>query len=76
VAGFLISYIKAKSEALGIECNGGLAERAERLIIIIASTGLTGLGVSFAMAIGLWVLALASLITIGQRLVIVHRGCK
>ena len=33
VASFMISYIKARAESLNIVCNGGVAERSERLII-------------------------------------------
>ena len=76
VLGFLISYIKARSESLGIPCNGGLAERSERLIILVAATGLTGLQIPYSLAIGLWVLALASLFTVLQRLLIVYKGSK
>jgi len=76
VLGFLISYIKARSESLGIPCNGGLAERSERLIILVTATGLTGLQIPYSLAIGLWVLALASLFTVLQRLLIVYKGSK
>ncbi len=76
VLGFLISYIKARSESLGIPCNGGLAERSERLIILLTATGLTGLQIPYSLAIGLWVLALASLFTVLQRLLIVYKGSK
>ena len=60
VFGFLISYIKARSESLGIECNGGLAERSERIIIVLTTTGFAGLGVPYVMAIGFWILAIVS----------------
>ena len=76
VLGFLISYIKARAESLGIECNGGLAERTERLIIVLTTTGFAGLGIDYVMAIGFWVLALASLLTVIQRLRIVYLGAK
>ena len=76
VLGFLISYIKARAESLGITCNGGFAERTERLIIVVTSTGLAGLGVPYAMSAGFWFLALASLFTVMQRLQIVYRGAK
>jgi CDP-diacylglycerol--glycerol-3-phosphate 3-phosphatidyltransferase len=76
VLGFLISYIKARSESLGIPCNGGFAERTERLIIVLVTTGFAGLGVPYILAIGFWVLTLASLITVIQRLTIVYRGAK
>jgi CDP-diacylglycerol--glycerol-3-phosphate 3-phosphatidyltransferase len=76
VLGFLISYIKARSESLGIECNGGFAERTERLIIVLTTTGFAGLGVPYIMGIGFWVLAIASLITVLQRLRIVYTGAQ
>ena len=76
VLGFLISYIKARSESLGIECNGGFAERTERIIIVLTTTGFAGLGVPYIMGIGFWVLAIASLITVLQRLRIVYLGAK
>ena len=74
VLGFLISYIKARSESLGIACDGGFAERTERLIIVLVTTGFAGLGVPYVLAIGFWVLTLASLLTVIQRLAIVYRG--
>ena len=49
--------------------DGGLVERAERLIIALVGTGLQGLGVPYALAVALWVLAAASVWTVGQRLV-------
>ena len=76
VFGFLISYIKARSESLGIECNGGLAERSERIIIVLTTTGFAGLGVPYVMAVGFWILAIVSLVTVVQRLNIVYVGAK
>ena len=74
VAGGLISYIRARAEGLGIECSGGLAERTERLIIIFLALGLAGLGVPYILAIGAWILALVSVFTVWQRLMIVYRA--
>ena len=75
-ASFMVSYIKARAESLGIECNGGLAERSERLIIALTAFGLHGLGVDYAMAIGIWVLAIISIFTMVQRLMIVYKAVK
>ena len=75
-ASFMVSYIKARSESLGIECNGGLAERSERLIIALVTFGLHGLGVDYAMAIGIWVLAVISIFTMAQRMMIVYKAVK
>jgi len=73
---FMVSYIKARAEALGIECNGGLAERSERLIIALTAYGLHGLGLDYSMAIGIWVLAIISIYTMAQRMMIVYKAVK
>ena len=67
LTGFLISYIKAKAESLDIACEVGIAERSERLIVLLVATGLYGLGVGLALEIGLWILVLINLITVFQR---------
>ena len=74
MAGSLISYIKARAESLDIECNGGIAERTERLIILLVATGFAGLGVSYVLTTGIWLLTILSLITVAQRLTIVYRA--
>jgi CDP-diacylglycerol--glycerol-3-phosphate 3-phosphatidyltransferase len=76
VSGFLVSYIKARAEALSIECEGGVAERTERLIIILASYGLYDLGISDALAYGIYLLCALSVLTVFQRLLIVYRGAN
>jgi len=76
VAGGLVSYIKARAEGLGIACNGGLAERTDRLIIIFLALGLAGLNVPYALMVGAWLLALASVYTIFERLLIVYHATK
>jgi CDP-diacylglycerol---glycerol-3-phosphate 3-phosphatidyltransferase len=74
VTGFLTPYIRAKAESFGIPCSVGIAERTERLIIILTGAGLHGLGVPFALAGAFWLLALLGLITVGQRFFVVYRG--
>jgi CDP-diacylglycerol--glycerol-3-phosphate 3-phosphatidyltransferase len=76
VAGFLVSYIRAKAESLQIECRGGFAERTERLIILLTAIGFTGLGVEYILTIGIWFLAIASVVTVIQRLRIVWKATK
>jgi CDP-diacylglycerol--glycerol-3-phosphate 3-phosphatidyltransferase len=73
VAGSLVSYAKARAEGLGLPCDVGLAERAERLILVLLGTLLAGLGVPVALPLALWVLAAATGITVVQRLVEVRR---
>ncbi|MEV6862338.1 phosphatidylinositol phosphate synthase [Streptosporangium subroseum] len=72
-AGALVSYIKARAEGLGMTCDVGIAERPERLVVGLVSAGLSGLGLPYILAVGLWLLAAASAITVGQRLLRVYR---
>ena len=74
VAGALVSYTKARAEGLGLRCDVGLAVRTERLVIGLVATGLAGLGVPYVLPAGLWVLAVASAITFGQRVLAVRRA--
>lgn len=71
--GSLTSYIRARAEGAGLTATVGIAERAERLIVVLVGTGLTGLGVPYVLAIALWLLVAASTITVGQRLATVYR---
>ena len=65
--GFLVSYVKARAEAAGFSCEGGFAERTERTIILLVATGFAGLGVDYVLAVGIWLLAITSYITVASR---------
>jgi CDP-diacylglycerol---glycerol-3-phosphate 3-phosphatidyltransferase len=67
----LISYTKARAEASGLSGGGGIIERPERLIIVLAGAGLSDFPffpLPWALPIAMWLLAVASLITFAQRL--------
>ncbi len=74
VLGMVVSYARAKAESLGYQASVGIAERAERLASVLLIAGLTGLGlppvVLFATLV---LLALASIVTIVQRMAVVRR---
>jgi CDP-diacylglycerol--glycerol-3-phosphate 3-phosphatidyltransferase len=77
VAGFVVSYEKARAEGLGLRCEVGMADRTARLLILLFPTGFVGLGVPDGLlAVALWVLALMSAITVVQRLVEVRRQAR
>jgi CDP-diacylglycerol---glycerol-3-phosphate 3-phosphatidyltransferase len=76
VSAQVISYIKARAEAAGLDADGGLVERAERFIIALVGTGIQGLGVPYAARIALLLLAVLAVITVGQRLVAVWRSAR
>ncbi|MFF1251614.1 phosphatidylinositol phosphate synthase [Pseudarthrobacter sp. NPDC058329] len=74
VLGMVVSYARAKAESLGFTANIGIAERAERLVSVLVVTGFTGLGLpQVVLLVTLVLLALASFITVVQRVVSVRR---
>jgi CDP-diacylglycerol--glycerol-3-phosphate 3-phosphatidyltransferase len=79
ILGSLTSYIRARAEAAALAATVGIAERAERLIVVLVGTGLTGLPgyhVPYVLAIALWLLVAASTITVVQRLATVWTQSK
>ncbi len=74
ILGSVVSYAKARAEGLGMTANVGIAERAERVVVVLLATGLVGLGVpEVLLTVVLALLALASLITVVQRMLEVRR---
>jgi len=63
-ASMLISYERARAEALGFNAKGGIMERAERMILL-------GLGLLFPVLLlpVLWIMLALTLVTAGQRFV-------
>jgi CDP-diacylglycerol---glycerol-3-phosphate 3-phosphatidyltransferase len=76
LASEIVSYTKARAEGLGLNCDTGLAERPERVIIIVAGTFLTGLGINSALEISIWLLTTVSIITVIQRMNFVLKQTK
>lgn len=74
VMGSVTSYARARAESLGMQAKVGIAERSDRLVAVLAMTGFSGLlGQPILLTIVLWALAVASTITVGQRMLSVHR---
>lgn len=70
----VISYAKARAEAAGLNGDGGWIERPDRLIIVLVGSGLTGLGLDWAIWVAMWLLAVGSIITVGQRMWSIYRS--
>ena len=69
ILGSVVSYAKARAESLGMTANVGIAERADRLVAVLVTTGLVGLGLpEVVLTVVLAVLAVASLVTVIQRM--------
>jgi len=74
VLGFLVSYARARAEGLGMQANVGIAERSERLVATLLATGLVGIGLPHQLLlVVLALLAVASVVTVFQRVLMVRR---
>ncbi|MEE2056294.1 phosphatidylinositol phosphate synthase [Rhodococcus artemisiae] len=74
VSSQVISYAKARAEASGLSADGGLIERPDRLVIVLVGSGLTGLGLDWAIHIAMWMLAAGSVVTVIQRVFAVRNS--
>lgn len=73
VMGAVTSYARARAESLGMQATGGIAERADRLVLILVATGLAGLfDFEPLIVAALALLAVASTVTVVQRILIVR----
>jgi CDP-diacylglycerol--glycerol-3-phosphate 3-phosphatidyltransferase/CDP-diacylglycerol--inositol 3-phosphatidyltransferase len=80
VMGSVTSYARSRAEGLGYQAKVGIAERSDRLVSILVMTGFNGLlsdlgwsGAHWLTEITLWALAIASTITVGQRIWVVRQ---
>jgi len=74
VGSLLVSYTRARAEALGLECQVGLFTRTERVIVL--ALGLLLNQIDNALIIALAIITAFSFFTAGQRLVYVWRQTK
>jgi CDP-diacylglycerol--glycerol-3-phosphate 3-phosphatidyltransferase len=63
----LVSYLRARGEAQGLECQAGLFTRPERVVVL--ALGLLLSHFSYALIIALAIIVILSFITVGQRFV-------
>ena len=74
LASLLVSYARARAEGLGIDCKVGIAQRAERILLIGGSALFVGAGPHALVLIGVTLLLTArTAITVVQRFVYVYR---
>lgn len=74
VLGSVVPYARARAEGLGMHAAVGIAERADRLVIVLIGILVVGLGApAWVLTVVLWLLAAASAVTVLQRMLTVHR---
>lgn len=67
--GAIVPYVRAKAESLGVQASVGIAERADRIVVVLVALLLTGLGAPVpVMSVLLALLAVLSLVTVLQRM--------
>jgi CDP-diacylglycerol--glycerol-3-phosphate 3-phosphatidyltransferase len=65
IASIMVSYTRARAEALGVECKVGIADRAFRVVVL--SAGLV-FGDLKAIEPAVYVLAVMAVVTVFQRI--------
>lgn len=70
VGSLMVSYTRARAEAVGIECKEGFFQRTERIIVLII-----GLVTGWMLPV-LWILAVFTNVTVIQRVMAVHSSTK
>ncbi|WP_182111227.1 MULTISPECIES: phosphatidylinositol phosphate synthase [unclassified Actinotalea] len=74
VLGSVVPYARARAEGLGMRADVGIAERADRLAVVLVATAVVGLGAPVAvLTVVLALLAVASAVTVAQRMAVVYR---
>jgi CDP-diacylglycerol--glycerol-3-phosphate 3-phosphatidyltransferase len=73
-SGLIVSYARARAEGLGFDCKVGIAQRAERILVLGIPTLVFGSGPEGLLLLGIvFLLALTAVITIVQRIVHIYR---
>ena len=72
-----VSYVRARAESQGVECNIGIAERAVRLIIIMAGAVIAAIfNSNIIFTYFIYILVVLSYFTVGQRIFHVWKQLK
>jgi CDP-diacylglycerol--glycerol-3-phosphate 3-phosphatidyltransferase len=74
ILGSVVSYAKARAEGLGFTANVGIAERADRLVaVLVAAFFADLLNSTLLLGVVLGAVAVASFVTVLQRMITVRR---
>ena len=71
-----VSYVRARAESQGAECNIGIAERAVRMIILMVGAIIGYFAGDIYFTYVIYLLVILSYFTVGQRIVHVWRQLK
>lgn len=71
-----VSYVRARAESQGVECNIGIAERAVRMIILMVGALIGYFAGDIYFTYVIYILVILSYFTVGQRIFHVWRQLK
>ena len=72
-----VPYARARAESIGATASVGIAERTDRLLVALGATFIVGLGApQWVLTVGLLYVAIASFITVIQRVRAVHQQVR
>jgi CDP-diacylglycerol---glycerol-3-phosphate 3-phosphatidyltransferase len=71
---FMVSYVRARAEGAGLDCQVGIFTRAERVIIL--ALGLLLSGIPLVLVVVLIIITILSIVTFIQRLLYVYQQTK
>jgi CDP-diacylglycerol--glycerol-3-phosphate 3-phosphatidyltransferase len=71
---FVVSYVRARAEAAGLECQEGVFTRAERVVVL--ALGLLLSQFDYVLVAALGIIGVFSFVTVGQRLFYVWRQTR
>ncbi|MFQ5702463.1 MAG: CDP-alcohol phosphatidyltransferase family protein [Gemmatimonadales bacterium] len=76
-AALIVSYARARAEGLGLECKVGIAQRAERILVLGVPSLFLGAGPQGILLFSIvFLLALMAVVTIAQRMRHVYRTTR
>ncbi len=74
ISSLMVSYVRARAEGLGLECQVGIFTRSERIIVLVL--GLLLSRFDYVLEAALLVIVVFSSITVGQRLFLVWQKTR
>ena len=74
VSSLMVSYMRARAEAIGVDCRVGLFTRAERVVVL--ALGLLLSQFNYALTVALCIIIVFSVVTILQRVIYIRRHVK
>lgn len=74
--GAVVPYARAKAESIGVPCKVGIMERSDRILLLAVAGLLAAFSVDWAPVAALYLLAVLTTVTVGQRIHAVSQALR